>query len=60
MDKASILPILKECLSHGESRMRNFQRALLLANVPVRAHIFGKVMDIDHKTDIQKAEQWLA
>lgn len=60
MDKATILPILKECLSHGESRMRNFQRALLLANVPVRAHIFGKVMDIDHKTDIQKAEQWLA
>lgn len=60
MDKSVVVPILNRCLANGESRMRNFQRALLLADVPVRAHLFGKVMDIDHKTDIQKAEQWLA
>lgn len=60
MDRARILPILEKCLTSGVSRMRNFQRALLDAGITIRASVFDQVMDIDHKSDIQKAEQWLA
>lgn len=60
MDKRTILPILENCLVTGQSRMRNFQRALLEAGVVIRASVFDQVMDIDHKSDIQKAESFLA
>ena len=60
MDRDRILPVLHQCLAAGQSRMRNFQRALLTADIQVRAYVFDKIMDIDHKSDIQKAEQWLA
>jgi len=60
MDRKTILPILEKCLVSGQSRMRNFQRALLEAGIVIRANVFERVMDIDHKSDIQKAEQWLA
>ena len=59
MSREVVQPVLADCLSSGQSRMRNFQRALLQADIPIRAFVFGKVMDVDHKSDIQKAEQWL-
>lgn len=59
MDKQIILPILENCLLTGMARMRNFQRALLEAGVCIKASVFEQVMDIDHKSDITKAEQWL-
>ena len=50
---------LNACIDRGESRMRNFQRALIRDGLQLRAYCFSKVLDIDHATDIQKAEEFL-
>lgn len=50
---------LKHCIGRGESRMRNFQRALVAEGKLLRAWQFSKVLDIDHRTDIAKAEYFL-
>ena len=54
------LVTLEHCMERGESRMRNFQRALVADGLQVSAHPFSKVLDIDHASDIQKAEAFLA
>ena len=46
-------------MERGESRMRNFQRALIAHGLHLQAHPFSKVLDIDHATDIAKAEAFL-
>lgn len=51
--------VLDSCIERGESRMRNFQRALVHEGCSVKAWPFSKVLDIDHASDIQKAEQFL-
>lgn len=53
------LNVLKHCMERQESRMRNFQRALIREGQHLRAYPFTKVLDIDHATDIQKAEDFL-
>ena len=50
---------LRRCIERGESRMRNFQRALVADGLRLRAYPFSKVLDIDHASDIQKAEEFL-
>ena len=50
---------LNDCVERGESRMRNFQRALVRDGMRLRAYPFQKVLDIDHASDIQKAEEEL-
>ena len=50
---------LRRCVERGESRMRNFQRALVADGLRLRAYPFSKVLDIDHAGDIQKAEGFL-
>ena len=50
---------LNDCVERGESRMRNFQRALVRDGMRLRAYPFQKVLDIDHASDIQKAEAFL-
>ena len=50
---------LNDCVERGESRMRNFQRALVRDGLQLRAYPFQKVLDIDHASDIQKAEEEL-
>ena len=50
---------LNDCIERGESRMRNFQRALVADGLKLRAYPFQKVLDIDHASDIQKAEEEL-
>lgn len=50
---------LRGCIERGESRMRNFQRALIADGLRLRAWAFSKVLDIDHKSDIGKAEEFL-
>ena len=39
--------------------MRNFQRALIADGLKLMAFNFDKVLDIDHASDIQKAEDFL-
>ena len=50
---------LHACIDRGEARMRNFQRALVRDGQHLKAYPFSKVLDIDHATDIRKAEMFL-
>lgn len=53
------LDILHGCVDKGESRMRNFQRALVRDGLKLKAFAFSKILDIDHSGDIAKAEAFL-
>jgi hypothetical protein len=53
------LATLHRCVDRGESRMRNFQRALIADGLKIKAFPLSKVLDIDHAGDILKAEQFL-
>ena len=53
------LNTLHDCVARGEQRMRNFQRALLRDGFRLKAWPFSKVLDVDHVSDIQKAEAFL-
>jgi NDP-sugar pyrophosphorylase family protein len=50
---------LESCIARGESRMRNFQRALIADGLHLQAYPFNKVLDIDHADDILKAKEFL-
>lgn len=52
--------ILEECLREGVSRMRNFQRRLLTSGLRVKAFDMGKILDVDHASDIEKADAFLS
>ena len=56
---APSLNILEACIEKGESRMRNFQRALVAAGLQIEAYPLTKVFDIDHIDDIRKADEGL-
>ncbi len=51
---------LRHCVENGESRMRNFQRALLADGLRLKAWPFTKVLDVDHVADISKAAKFLS
>lgn len=53
------LATLNRCMERGESRMRNFQRALVSEGHKLKAYNFSTVFDIDHASDIVKAERFL-
>lgn len=54
------LDTLRRCVERGESRMRNFQRAMLSDGLRLKAFPFSKVLDIDHASDIKKAELFIS
>lgn len=56
---SSSLVTLRACVDCGEQRMRNFQRALLRDSLRLQAYPFTKVFDIDHATDIEKANRFV-
>lgn len=51
------IEVLSDCLASGVSRMRNYQRALIAAGLHLDAFPFGKVIDVDHLSDIQRAKE---
>lgn len=51
--------VLRQCMEDGVSRMRNYQRALITAGLNVRAFDMGKILDVDHADDIEKAQNFL-
>lgn len=51
--------VLDNCIESGQSRMRNFQRALVTEGLILRPYVFSNVFDIDHASDIEKAENYL-
>lgn len=53
------LATLRRCIDRGESRMRNFQRALVSDGLKLQAWSFSKILDVDHASDIQKAEAFI-
>lgn len=57
--RPTALATLRHCISQGQSRMRNFQRALVEDGLRLQAWPFSKVLDVDHADDIAKAEQFL-
>lgn len=50
---------LERCIAEGQSRMRNFQRALIADGFSLKACPFKKILDVDHASDIPKAETFL-
>jgi NDP-sugar pyrophosphorylase family protein len=50
---------LNRCMEAGQSRMRNFQRQLVADGLKLTARPFGKILDVDHASDIAKAEAFL-
>ena len=50
---------LEYCMRHGMSRMRNFQRQLVADGLRLEAYPFSKILDVDHASDIVKAEEFL-
>ena len=53
------LTTLSHCMAQGKSRMRNFQRALIEDSLKLKAFPFAKIIDVDHASDIEKAERML-
>lgn len=47
--------VLQKCIDGGVSRMRNFQRALVADGLNLHAYDMGKIIDVDHQSDIEKA-----
>ena len=55
-----MMQVLVQCIERGEARMRNFQRALLSAGFRLKAFPMERILDIDHRADIVKAESFLS
>ena len=55
--KTAALDVLEGCLESGQTRMRYFQRQLLDSGMRLKAYDMGQVVDLDHISDIVKAEQ---
>lgn len=53
-------PVIDKCISEGQSRMRNFQRQLVKDGLRLKAYPFSKILDVDHASDIEKAEEFTA
>ena len=57
--RPAAVDILRRCIDEGASRMRNYQRALVAAGQRLRAFDMGKILDVDHAGDIDKARAFL-
>ena len=55
--KAKALDVLKECLDCGQTRMRYFQRRLLESGLSLKAFDMGQVVDVDHVSDVSRAQE---
>lgn len=53
------IDVLADCMELGVARMRNFQRALVDAGLRLKAYPMGKILDVDHAGDIEKAENFI-
>lgn len=51
--------VLKDCMERGVSRMRNFQRELIASGLCIKAYPMGKIIDVDHVSDIKRAQELL-
>lgn len=54
-----VISLLQTAIESGVSRMRNFQRQIVYSGLKVHAYPFSKIIDVDHASDILKAELFL-
>lgn len=54
------IDVLRRCMNSGVSRMRNFQRALLADGLRLKAFDMGRILDVDHAGDLEKARQFIS
>lgn len=57
--KTDIQKELDEAVNSGVMRLRNFLRFLIQKNFRLYAYPFSKIIDVDHISDIKKAEEFL-
>ena len=57
--KPKAIHTLQRCMAEGQSRMRNFQRGLVADGQHLKAWPMSKILDVDHASDITKAENFL-
>jgi len=53
--KYNCIPVLKMSIEAGISKMRNFQRQLIMNGLKIQAWPFSKIIDVDTPEDIRKA-----
>lgn len=56
-DKA--IDVLEKAIGDNVSRMRNYQRLLIKSGLHLKAFPMGKIVDVDHVSDIARAEDFL-
>ena len=54
-----VLELLPGVVQQGITRMRGFQQAIIDAGLKVKAFPFSKIIDVDHASDREKAEDFL-
>lgn len=55
----STLSLFRQAMREGLSRMRNFQRLMVNSGLCVKAYPFGKIIDVDHESDLRKANEFI-
>lgn len=55
----AVWEVMDACLRAKHLRMRDFQREMVLRGLRVMACPFGKILDVDHPSDLAKAEEFL-
>ena len=55
--KPQALDVLRGCLESGQTRMRYFQRQWLEAGMRLKAFDMGQVVDVDHVSDVDRAQE---
>lgn len=53
------IDVLHKCIEEGVSRMRNYQRELVKTGLKLEAYDLGKVIDVDHIGDIERAREFI-
>jgi NDP-sugar pyrophosphorylase family protein len=57
--KKGIIEYTDTALASNKIRLRNFLQYLIEVGVKLKAIPFGKIIDVDHKGDLEKAEEFL-
>ena len=57
--RRSGINLLEKAIAEGMSRMRNYQRRLVAEGLFLKAYPFSTIIDVDHASDISKAEAFL-
>lgn len=52
--------LFRQAMTEGLTRMRNFQRLMISSGLQVKAYPFSKIIDVDHESDIRKAEDFIS